>query len=206
MIAVIDYGMGNLRSVQKGLQRVGGDAQIVSAAGELQQAEKIVLPGVGAFGDAIERLKSTGMVPPLMDAIRAGTPFLGICLGFQLLFDISYEDGEFTGLGVLPGKVVHFDFPESLSGQNLKVPHMGWNQIRFREACPLFKGIEQDAYVYFVHSYHVVTIRDDVVAATTDYGYPFTSAVWSKNIFATQFHPEKSQDVGLRMLENFVEL
>jgi glutamine amidotransferase len=206
MIAVVDYGMGNLRSVQKGLQRVGGDAQIISSAGDLQQAEKIVLPGVGAFGDAIDRLNATGMVPALLEAIRGGTPFLGICLGFQLLFDISYEDGEFTGLGVFPGKVVRFDFPESLSGQNLKIPHMGWNQITFRSNCPLFKGIEQEAYVYFVHSYHVVTIRDEIVAATTDYGYTFTSAVWSENVFATQFHPEKSQDVGLKMLENFVEL
>ncbi len=206
MIAVVDYGMGNLRSVQKGLQRVGGDARIISSAGDLQQAEKIVLPGVGAFSDAIERLNATGMVPALLEAIRGGTPFLGICLGFQLLFDISYEDGEFTGLGVFPGKVVRFDFPESLSGQNLKIPHMGWNQITYRSGCPLFKGIEQEAYVYFVHSYHVVTIRDEIVAATTDYGYTFTSAVWSKNVFATQFHPEKSQDVGLKMLENFVEL
>jgi glutamine amidotransferase len=198
--------MGNLRSVQKGLQRVGGDAQIVNTPGALYGAEKIVLPGVGAFNDAIDRLRSTGMTPSILDAIRGGTPFLGICLGFQLLFDISYEDGEFTGLGVFPGKVVRFEFPESLTGQSLKVPHMGWNQISYRGSCPLFKDISQDAYVYFVHSYHVVTIRDEIVAATTDYGYTFTSAVWSGNIFATQFHPEKSQDVGLKMLENFVAI
>ncbi|MCK5113540.1 MAG: imidazole glycerol phosphate synthase subunit HisH [Phycisphaerae bacterium] len=206
MIAVVDYGMGNLRSVQKALEHVGADAQIVSSPSEITAAEKIVLPGVGAFADAIDRLQSTGLAAVIIDSIRNGRLFLGICLGYQLLFDLSYEDGQHTGLGVFPGKVVKFDLPQGVIGNKLKIPHMGWNQIDIRSDCPLFRNIKNNSYVYFVHSYHVVTLNEKIVAARTNYGYDFPSAVWSGNVFATQFHPEKSQDVGLQMLKNFVEL
>lgn len=206
MIAVVDYGMGNLRSVQKALEHVGGEARIVSAPAEVDEAEKVVLPGVGAFADAIARLRETGLDQAVLRAIRQGRAFLGICLGFQLLFDVSYENGEYTGLGVLPGKVVRFEFSPAVTGQNLKVPHMGWNRVQCRADCPLFSGVENGSYVYFVHSYHAVCINDHHVAAVTDYGYSFPSAVWMGNAFATQFHPEKSQAVGLRMLKNFVDL
>lgn len=206
MIAVVDYGMGNLRSVQKALQRVGGEAAIVSSPRDVLDAEKVVLPGVGAFADAIDRLRSTGLGEVVLQRIDRGVPFLGICLGFQLLFDISYEDGEYTGLGVLPGKVVRFAFPPAVTGQNLKIPHMGWNQLATQPGCPLFNNLPENPWVYFVHSYHAVPLDDDVTAATAEYGYPFAAAVWRENLFATQFHPEKSQDVGLAMLKNFVEL
>lgn len=206
MIAVVDYGMGNLRSVQKALEHVGGQARIVSTPSEVADADKVVLPGVGAFADAIERLRATGLDQAVLQAIRGKRPFLGICLGFQLLFDVSYEDGEYTGLGVLPGKVVRFQFTPGITGQTLKIPHIGWNQIQCKPECPLFMGVENGAYAYFVHSYHAVCINDENVAAVTDYGYSFPSAVWKDNIYGTQFHPEKSQAVGLRMLKNFVEL
>ena len=206
MIAVVDYGMGNLRSVQKALELVGGDAQIVSTPSEVSSAEKVVLPGVGAFADAIDRLRSTGLAEAVLDSIRRERCFLGICLGYQLLFDLSYEDGQYTGLGVFPGKVVKFDLPQGVTGQKLKIPHMGWNQLDLRSDCPLFRNIENNSYVYFVHSYHVVTLNENIVSARTNYGYDFPSAVWSGNVFATQFHPEKSQSVGLKMLKNFVEI
>ena len=206
MIAVVDYGMGNLRSVQKALELVGGNARIVSTPSEVSSAEKIVLPGVGAFADAIDRLRSTGLAEAVIDSIGKGRYFLGICLGYQLLFDVSYEDGQYTGLGVFPGKVVKFDLPQGVIGQKLKIPHMGWNQIDIRSNCPLFRNIENNSYVYFVHSYHVVTLNENIVSGRTNYGYDFPSAVWSGNVYATQFHPEKSQSVGLKMLKNFVEL
>lgn len=206
MIAVVDYGMGNLRSVQKALEHVGGKARIVSSPAEIADADKVVLPGVGAFADAVERLRTTGLARAVLQAIYDDRAFLGICLGFQILFDVSYEDGEYTGLGVLPGKVVRFEFTPAITGQNLKVPHMGWNQIQCKPDCPLFLGVQNESYVYFVHSYHAVCINDENVAAVTEYGYSFPSAVWSGNAFATQFHPEKSQAVGLRMLRNFVEM
>ncbi len=206
MIAVVDYGMGNLRSVQKALEHVGSDAQIVSSPRDIRQAEKVVLPGVGAFADAIDRLRSTGLGQAVVEAVHSGMPFLGICLGYQLLFDVSYEDGQHTGLGLLPGKVVRFDLPAGVTGRQLKIPHMGWNQISVKPDCPLFRNIENDAYVYFVHSYHPVALNEDVIAAVTEHGYAFPSAIWVDNIFATQFHPEKSQAVGQQMLRNFVEL
>lgn len=206
MIAIVDYGMGNLRSVQKAIEKAGGDARIVARPADLANAQKVVLPGVGAFRDAIDRLHSLSLVEPLVKAARDGTPFLGICLGLQLLFDVSYEDGQYTGLGILPGKVVRFAFDNATMGTSLRIPHMGWNQIRWNGDCPLFKGIESGAYVYFAHSYHVAPIDGSVTATTTDYGYAFTSSVWRGNLFGTQFHPEKSQAVGLRMLRNFVNL
>jgi len=206
MIAVVDYGMGTLRSVQKALQHVGGDAQIVTSPIDVDRAEKVVLPGVGAFKDAIDMLRKTGLDEAVIRAVHKGSPFLGICLGFQLLFDVSYEDGQHTGLGLLPGKVIRFDFPTNIVAQPLKIPHIGWNQICTKPGCPLFRGVENESYVYFVHSYHAVTLNNEVIAATTDYGYGFPSAVWSDKIFATQFHPEKSQAVGQQMLKNFVDM
>lgn len=206
MIAIVDYGMGNLRSVEKALQHVGGDAHIIRAPGDLVGAEKIVLPGVGAFRDAIARLHEFGLTEPIVRSIREGVPFLGICLGLQLLFDISYEDGEYNGLGIFPGKVVRFDFEVARLGTRLAVPQIGWNRINWQRPCPIFDGVENGAHAYFVHSYYVVPTEADITAATTDYGYTFTSAVWKDNVFATQFHPEKSQSVGLKILENFVKL
>ncbi len=201
MIVIVDYGMGNLRSVEKGFAKVGHQATVTSDPRQIAEADKIVLPGVGAFRDAIGELRRQGLVDPLREAIDAGKPFLGICLGLQLLMDVSYEDGEYQGLGVIPGKVVRFEVPGGL-----KVPHMGWNRIRRRTQPPLLAGIDEGAYVYFVHSYYVAPRDDDVVATETDYGGPFTSMIWRDNVYATQFHPEKSQATGLRMLKNFAEL
>lgn len=201
MISIIDYQMGNLRSVQKGFEKVGHAAAIVSKPNELAKAEKIVLPGVGAFRDAIHELQSRDLVEPIKEAIEAGKPVLGICLGLQLLFDVSYEDGEYAGLGVIPGKVTRFELPTEF-----KVPHMGWNQARFIHRAPVFDGIDENAYFYFVHSYHVVPDDHDVVAIEAEYHRPFCAAIWRDNLFATQFHPEKSQTVGLRVLKNFAEL
>mgnify|MGYP006309965433 CR=1 FL=1 len=205
MIGIVDYGMGNLRSVQKALQSHGADARIVTAPAELPDAEKIVLPGVGAFEDAIARLREHRLAEPICAAIAAGTPFLGICLGYQMLFERSYENGEHTGLGVLGGEVVRFDFADVPDAASLRVPHMGWNQLRpRREGCPLLAGVADGEYMYFAHSFHAAPSEADVVLTETDYGYPFASSVWRENLFATQFHPEKSQAVGLAMVRNFV--
>jgi glutamine amidotransferase len=201
MIVIVDYGMGNLRSVQKGFERVGCDAVISGDPELVARAEKVVLPGVGAFQDAITELQRCQLVEPLISSIRSGKPFLGICLGLQLLFDTSYEDGEHQGLGVLPGKVVRFDLPRPY-----KVPHMGWNQANIRRPAPILQGIDQGAYFYFVHSYYVVPDDPEVVAVETDYGGPFCAMVWRDNLYATQFHPEKSQQVGMKLLENFARL
>jgi glutamine amidotransferase len=201
MIVIVDYGMGNLRSVEKGFAKVGHQATVTSDARQIAAADKVVLPGVGAFRDAIGELRRQHLVGPLREAIDAGKPFLGICLGLQLLMDVSYEDGQYEGLGVIPGSVVRFDVPAGL-----KVPHMGWNRIRRRRQPPLLAGIDDDAFVYFVHSYYVAPRDDGVVATETDYGGPFTSMIWRDNLYATQFHPEKSQATGLRILKNFAEL
>lgn len=206
MIGVIDYGIGNLRSVQRAIERVRGSVQLVSTGAALARAEKIVLPGVAAFGDAMGQLQSMSLAEPLVKAIKEGIPYLGFCLGLQLLFDVSYEDGQHTGLGILPGKVVRFEFPPSVTGRRLAVPHMGWNQIRIVRPCPMLKKIQTNSYAYFAHSYHVVPVDQEIVTTTTEYGYEFVSSIWHKNIFATQFHPEKSQAVGLKILENFVNL
>ena len=197
-IVIVDYGMANLRSVQKAFETVGREAVITSDPNRMAEAEKLVLPGVGAFQDAIARLREADMVPVLTEHIRAGKPFLGICLGLQLLFTKSFEDGEHRGLDLFPGEVVRFgDVP------GLKVPHMGWNQMRFRTRCPLLRDLTDGAEVYFVHSYYVVPRSDELTAAETDYPTPFTSMIWRDNVVATQFHPEKSQRVGLTMLRNF---
>jgi glutamine amidotransferase len=202
-IAIIDYQMGNLRSVQKGFEKVGHEATITSDPAVLAAADKIVLPGVGAFGDAIAELRRRDLVQPIKDAVAAGKPFLGICLGLQLLFDVGYEGGEFEGLGILRGKVVRFaELPHEL-----KVPHMGWNRGSFKQpAAPLLKGLDDGTYFYFVHSYYPVPDDPRLIAIETDYGRPFCAAVWQGNLFATQFHPEKSQVSGLRILQNFAEL
>jgi len=200
-IVIVDYGMGNLRSVQKALEKVGHAASISGDANVISEADKIIVPGVGAFCDAIARLHETQMIEPLVRHIRAGKPFLGICLGLQLLFTKSYEDGEHFGLGVFDGEVVRFgDVP------GLKVPHMGWNQIRIRRRAPVLKDIPDDTHFYFVHSYYVVPKDRNIIATETDYPTPFTSMIWQDNVFATQFHPEKSQRVGLELLRNFAEL
>ena len=204
MIAVIDYDIGNLRSVQKAIERVGGDARLITTPAQLARARKVVLPGVAAFAGAIQGLGALKLVEPLKEAIADGMPYLGFCLGLQLLFDVSYENGEHTGLGVFAGEVVRLE--DSAADRRLSVPHMGWNQLRMRRPCPVLEGIEDGAYVYFAHSYHVVPADEGIVATTTDYGHEFVSSVWRENVFATQFHPEKSQAVGLRLLENFVRL
>jgi imidazole glycerol-phosphate synthase subunit HisH len=201
MITIIDYGMGNLRSVEKAFARTGHVAAITHDPAVLADASKLVLPGVGAFRDAIAALESRGLIEPIRAAIALDKPFLGICLGLQLLFDRSFEDGEYRGLGVVPGDVVRFDVsPE------YKVPHMGWNQVQFVRRPPIFAGVEDAAHFYFVHSYYVVPRDASVVATQTDYPQPFCSSIWRGNLFATQFHPEKSQDAGLRVLQNFAEL
>jgi imidazole glycerol-phosphate synthase subunit HisH len=201
MIGIIDYGMGNLRSVQKGFEKVGHQAVVTSDPAVVAAARKVVLPGVGAFEDAIAELRSRGLIEPVLAAIHSGKPFLGICLGLQLLFDVSYENGRHEGLGVLRGEVVRFELPSDYS-----VPHMGWNQLAVRHRPPVLEGIADGTYVYFVHSYYVVPRDAAVVATETDYGRPFCSMVWRDNVYATQFHPEKSQVEGLRMLKNFAEL
>ena len=206
MIAIVDYGMGNLRSVAKAIEKVGGTAKIVSTPAELLSAEKIILPGVGAFCDAISNLRRLDLVEPILQTISQDRPFLGICLGLQLLFSVGYEDGEYAGLDVIPGEVTRFDFSSLPAGHDLAIPHMGWNGIRWERDCPLFAGIDQGSYVYFVHSYHVVPTDRSVEATRTEYGYPFTSSIWRGNLFATQFHPEKSQRFGLELLRNFAAL
>ncbi|MBI2481696.1 MAG: imidazole glycerol phosphate synthase subunit HisH [Planctomycetia bacterium] len=201
MIAIVDYQMGNLRSVQKALEKVGHAAEITSDPHVLAQATKIILPGVGAFRDAIGELRSRDLVGPIRDAVEAGKPFLGICLGLQLLFDVSHEDGEYEGLGILSGEVVRFSVPAEY-----KVPHMGWNQAKIVRRAPILDGIEEGSHFYFVHSYYVVPTDRDLVAIEAEYPDPFCAMVWRDNLFATQFHPEKSQANGLRLLKNFAEL
>ncbi len=201
MIAIIDYGMGNLRSVQKGFEKVGSQAVVTSDPAVVRAADKVVLPGVGAFEDAMTELRNRRLVEPVLAAIDSGKPFLGICLGLQLLFETSYENGRHAGLGVLAGEVVRFDLPRGFS-----VPHMGWNQLDIRRPAPLLAGVVPGTYVYFVHSYYVAPKDAAVIATETDYGGPFCSMIWRDNVFASQFHPEKSQAEGLRMLKNFAEL
>ena len=200
-IAIIDYQMGNLRSVQKAFEKVGHEASITSEPPELARAEKVVLPGVGAFGDAMAELRRRDLVGPIRDAVSAGKPFLGICLGLQLLFDVGYEGGEHEGLGLLRGKVSRFELPH-----DLKVPHMGWNRGAIRRRAPVLSGIEEGAYFYFVHSYFVEPDDAKLISIESEYGSPFCAAIWRDNLFATQFHPEKSQDNGLKLLKNFAEL
>lgn len=209
MIAVVDYEMGNLRNVQNALEKVGGEVVVTSSPAEVKAARGIVLPGVGAFGKAMENLERLGLAGAIVDEVRAGKPFLGICLGYQLLFDSSEErfdaglaegDGSFSreipGLGIVRGRVRRFP-------GGMKVPQIGWNQVRLVPECPLFQGVADGAYVYFLHSYFPEPEDSTIVAATTHYGVEFASAVAVDNIWAVQFHPEKSGDVGLTLLSNF---
>ncbi|MHC4357572.1 MAG: imidazole glycerol phosphate synthase subunit HisH [Planctomycetota bacterium] len=198
MIAVVDYGMGNLRSVQKAVEKVGFDSVLVDSPEGLEGVEKVVLPGVGAFRDAMQGLRDRGLIDPILRHIREERPFLGICLGLHVLFTESEEDGPCKGLGVIPGKVVKF------RGNGLRIPHMGWNQVCFKKDVPITKGIPQDSYMYFVHSYYVCPDDPAEIAAVTEYGGEFPSAICRGNIFATQFHPEKSQANGLTLIKNFV--
>lgn len=197
MLTIVDYGAGNLRNVYMAFRRLGVEALVTAEAALIQRASALVLPGVGAFGDSITKLRALGLEEPLVAAIRDGVPFLGICIGLQLLFEVSEELGEHRGLGILAGRVSRF--PPGLS-----VPHMGWNQLHQSRPIPLWQGIADGSYVYFVHSYYADPQDKAVVAATTDYGLDFASAVAQGNLYAIQFHPEKSQDVGERILRNFV--
>jgi len=202
LIAIIDYGVGNLRSVEKAFHFIGCKASVSSDRDFIMEADAAVLPGVGAFADAMNSLKSTGMADVVGSFIKSGKPFLGICLGMQLLFDYSEEGGEkVKGLGIFRGSVRKL--PMDIK---LKIPHMGWNSIQVREDCPLFRGLGANPYVYFVHSYCLKARDRDIVAATTDYGIEFDVAIWKDNTFATQFHPEKSGETGLRILRNFAGL
>jgi imidazole glycerol-phosphate synthase subunit HisH len=203
MIAIIDYGMGNLRSVQKGFERVGCEAVVTADPKLVLEADRIVLPGVGAFPDCMRNLEEGGFIEPLLRVIRDGRPFLGICLGLQLLFTESDEFGTHRGLDIIPGRVVRFPERMEEGGEALKVPHMGWNQLAIERRPPAFAGIEEGANFYFVHSFYVVPDDAGLVAATTSYGIDFCSAIWKDNIVATQFHPEKSQEKGLQILKNF---
>ncbi len=201
MIAIIDYGMGNLRSVQKGFEKVGHQALVTSDPAEVARAQKVVLPGVGAFEDAMTEIRRRELLGPVLEAIDSDRPFLGICLGLQLLFERSYENGEHEGFGVLEGEVVRFELPPEFS-----VPHMGWNQLAIPRRPSILKGIEPGTHFYFVHSFYVVPKDEKAIAATTDYGVEFCAMICRGNTFATQFHPEKSQAEGLKILKNFAEL
>ncbi|MCX8022531.1 MAG: imidazole glycerol phosphate synthase subunit HisH [Syntrophorhabdaceae bacterium] len=201
MIAVVDYGMGNLKSVINGFRRLGGEVKVTSKKGDLYEADGIVLPGVGSFGKCVKNLENLELFAPLRELILKGKPYLGICLGMQLLFEESEESPGIQGLSILKGKVVRF--PSNLK---LKVPHMGWNGIKIKKEHGILKGIKDNAYFYFVHSYYCIPEEEDVVATTTNYGVEFASSVQKGNLFACQFHPEKSQRTGLMMLKNFIEM
>ena len=209
MIAIVDYGMGNLRSVQKAVEKSGFTAAVTRSGSRIDDARGVVLPGVGAFKDCMENLDRFNLIQPVLKAIETGKPFLGICLGLQVLFTESQEFGRFPGLDVIKGAVVPFshrmkdpDDPDSF----LKIPHMGWNVIHKQGAVPLLENVDDESYFYFVHSYYVVPENPEVVATTTDYGIDFVSSVCRDNVFATQFHPEKSQRRGLKILQAFGDL
>jgi len=220
MIAIIDYGMGNLGSVAKALKALGADITVTQSSRGLDKADKIVLPGVGSFGYCMRSLRKLKLIPALKRNIESGKSYLGLCLGMQILFEESKEGGNIKGLGILKGRVKKFNFTRSTQyavRSTLKVPHMGWNQIKKSQShndtktqeknmCPLLTNIPEGTWMYFVHSYYVEPRDKDVIAATTDYGIDFCSMVWKDNIYATQFHPEKSQAFGMKMLENFAAL
>ncbi len=206
MIAIVDYGLGNLKSVKSALDRLGVESAITSQAAAILAADGVIFPGVGAFQRAMENLGRLGLVEPLRQVAQSGRPFLGICLGLQLLFSESEEFGVHRGLDVIPGRVVRFPEGMQEGGEDLKVPHMGWNQLAFKRRAPVFAGLADGDNVYFVHSYYVQPEDAGVVATTTGYGIEFCSSIWKDNIVATQFHPEKSQEKGLRMLRNFGEM
>lgn len=202
MIAIIDYGMGNIHSVNKALEFYGAKTVVTNRPEDIQAADKAVLPGVGAFDDAMEELENQGLVSCIFEHIKDKKPFLGICLGMQLLFEASHEAVRKKGFGLFRGSVKRF-----IPFGNIKVPHMGWNQLRkISKDCPLLKNIPEDSFVYFCHSYYPEPAEKEIAAASTDYGLDFSSVVWKDNLYGAQFHPEKSQKVGLKIMENFVRL
>jgi len=203
MIALIDYGIGNLRSVQKALEHVGADVRLTEDPAVILAADKVVLPGVGAFGDGMKGLRARGLVDVVREVAARGTPLLGICVGMQVLFEVGEERGEHEGLGILPGRVKKFKIPNS-KVQNLKIPQTGWNQIEPQQESPLFAGLPRGAYAYFNHGYYCAARPKDTLA-TTDYGGAYPSVVGRGRVYGIQFHPEKSQRVGLLLLKNFVE-
>lgn len=202
MIAIVDYGMGNLRSVQKGFERMGHDATVTRDPKVIGSASKVVLPGVGAFPDCMRNLEEYGLIDAVRRSISSGKPFLGICLGLQLLFTESEEFGISKGLDIVKGKVIRFKGP---AFDALKVPHMGWNNVSIKRRPPALADVPEGSHFYFVHSFYVVPEDKGVIATTTDYGVEFVSSIWKDNIFAVQFHPEKSQDLGLSILKRFGE-
>ena len=201
MIAIIDYDAGNLRSVEKALQALGEETVITRDRDEILSADRVILPGVGAFGDAMEKLHQYGLVEIIRQVVQNGTPFLGICLGLQLLFEESEESQGVPGLGILKRKIRRIP-----NTPGLKIPHMGWNSLILRPGTRLFSGLGEDPYVYFVHSYYLEAADPEIVAASADYGVVIHAAVESGNVFACQFHPEKSSDTGLQILKNFISL
>ena len=203
MIAIIDYGMGNLRSVQKGFERMGREAVVTRDPRAILDAGKVVLPGVGAFPDCMRNLEEYGLIDAVQKSIASGKPFLGICLGLQLLFTESEEFGLSKGLDIIKGRVIRFKGAEF---KDLKIPHMGWNSASIRRRPPAMADVPDNNYFYFVHSFHVVPEDKGVVATTTNYGIDFISSIWKDNIFAVQFHPEKSQALGLSILKRFGEM
>lgn len=215
MIAIVDFGMGNLRSVEKAFEKVGFESVITDRPEIIDKADKIVLPGVGSFKDAIDGLQERKLVEPIVSHIKKGKAFLGICLGFQLLFTRSSEGGEHKGLDIIAGEVTRFkqekteDSGKRLFGESnhkLKIPHMGWNEIQIKKKVPLLNGLPDNSFMYFVHSYYVIPSQNDIIATETVYGTTFVSMISMGNFFATQFHPEKSQRYGLIILKNFGEL
>jgi glutamine amidotransferase len=200
-IAIIDYGSGNLRSVQKAFQKLGFPAEITKDKATIRGAQGIVLPGVGSFDAALDELRQSGLEGAIEEAIALRKPFMGICLGLQHLFETS-EEGKQRGLGILKGEVKKFNFTGT-PWDNLSIPHMGWNRLLIKHKSPILEGIEEGSMVYFAHSYHVVPKDKMVIATQTDYGIEFTSSVWKDNLFGIQFHPEKSGDVGLKIIKNF---
>lgn len=200
MIAIIDYGVGNLFSLTSSFKAIGEEVIITSDVEIIKKADKLILPGVGAFGDASKKLFDSGLDKVVLEEVKKGKPLLGVCLGMQMLFDKSYEFGEYDGLGLINGKVVYIDLPN-----DYKIPHIGWNALHFKKQSPILKYIEENDFVYFVHSYHAVDCEESLVA-TTDYGRGITAIVQSGNVFGCQFHPEKSGDVGLKILKAFAEI
>jgi glutamine amidotransferase len=211
IISIIDYGMGNLRSVRKGLEKAGCQANVIHTPQQVSDAQALVLPGVGAFKKCLLNLESLNLITPLLKSIESGKPFLGICLGLQILFSESEEFGKTPGLNVIKGKVIRFKTDESMrtSGNgaaHLKIPHMGWNTITIKKENPYLKNTGRSPFLYFVHSYYVSPDNTDIITTTTQYGVEFVSSIWKDNIFACQFHPEKSQSIGLNILKNFADI
>ncbi len=201
MVAVIDYDAGNIKSVEKAVIALGGDVRVTRNREEILRADHVILPGVGAFGDAMEKLHRYGLVDVIMETVQAHIPFLGICLGLQLLFESSEESEGVKGLGILPGRIVRL--PEETG---LKIPHIGWNSLRYPNKGRLFEGISEESYVYFVHSYYLKAEEPGIVTATTEYAAHIHASVEKGNVFACQFHPEKSSEVGMRILRNFMQV